>query len=72
MADIIIAADLGGTNLRMAAIKPNGDIVSREKVDTPRSRMRDEVTKAVSDLALNFAMNQATTAFERSASRHRR
>ncbi|MFV0387661.1 MAG: ROK family protein [Pyrinomonadaceae bacterium] len=36
MRKIVLAADLGGTNLRLAGVKNDGEIVFREKIATPR------------------------------------
>ncbi|MER3631749.1 MAG: hypothetical protein C4325_05935, partial [Blastocatellia bacterium] len=35
MEKIILAADLGGTNLRIAAVNRNGEILNRQKTPTP-------------------------------------
>ena len=51
MGDIVLALDLGGTNLRMAAVARNGDIVHRERCSTPHEKSSDAIISAVADLA---------------------
>jgi glucokinase len=51
MKRIVMAADLGGTNLRIAAVDEQGNVVHRLRVPTPESRSRDEITAAIGDLA---------------------
>ena len=55
MKDIVLAADLGGTNLRMAAVSKHGDIYSRVKVKTPRSKSGEDVVALVASAAKEFA-----------------
>jgi glucokinase len=45
--EIVLAADLGGTNLRMAAIDRHGEILYRTKCETPRVECPHEVTSAI-------------------------
>lgn len=45
--EIVLAADLGGTNLRMAAINHQGTILYRTKRSTPRGESRDEIFRAI-------------------------
>jgi glucokinase len=45
--EIAIAADLGGTNLRMAAIDRDGNILYRTRRETPRGERVDEVVNAL-------------------------
>ena len=40
MKKVILAADLGGTNLRMAAVGDDGEILSRSRTSTPRTSKR--------------------------------
>jgi glucokinase len=47
MSDIVLAADLGGTNLRMAAVGPGGSILARSKCETPRSDPEEIVSAIV-------------------------
>ena len=47
MEKLVLAADLGGTNLRMAVINSYGDIVHRSKVCTPQSGRREDVLDAI-------------------------
>ncbi|MGI8786477.1 MAG: ROK family protein [Pyrinomonadaceae bacterium] len=50
--EIVLAADLGGTNLRMAAIDRAGVILYRTKRDTPRRATRaEEITQAIVEAA---------------------
>ncbi|HXF43697.1 MAG TPA: ROK family protein [Pyrinomonadaceae bacterium] len=49
MNEIILAADLGGTNLRMAAITPSGEILHRVKVRTPSDDGRESILSTLSD-----------------------
>lgn len=51
MKDIVLAADLGGTNLRMAAIDRDGQILYRTKRETPRGERPDEVVSAIVEAA---------------------
>lgn len=45
--EIVLAADLGGTNLRMAAIDREGEILYRAKRETPQVECPYEVTQAI-------------------------
>src|SRR5262245_8123337 len=51
MGDIVLAADLGGTNLRMAAVDVNGHISFRARCTTPHEHDKRAVVDAISDLA---------------------
>lgn len=44
--EIVLAADLGGTNLRMAAIDREGRILYRTKRETPRGEPAEEIVNA--------------------------
>jgi glucokinase len=46
--EIVLAADLGGTNLRIAVVNCEGDILYRTRRETPRSESPHEVTQAIS------------------------
>ncbi len=48
---IVIACDLGGTNLRMAAIDHEGNILYRTKRDTPKVDRADEIVRAMVESA---------------------
>jgi glucokinase len=48
---IVIACDLGGTNLRMAAIDEAGKILYRTRRDTPKADRADEVVRAMVESA---------------------
>lgn len=49
MADFSIGVDLGGTNLRIAAVDEHGNILERVSLSTRVSRGRDYVIKAMCD-----------------------
>lgn len=48
---IVLAADLGGTNLRMAAVDRRGEILCRTKRETPRGEFADEILCAIVESA---------------------
>src|SRR4028119_588414 len=48
---MVLACDLGGTNLRMAAIDSTGRILHRLKIDTPKAERADEVVEAIVETA---------------------
>lgn len=45
--EVILAADLGGTNLRMAAVDRQGKILYRTKRETPRGERAEEIVQAI-------------------------
>lgn len=47
MDKIVLAVDLGGTNLRMAAVGAGGEIVARSKSATPRSDDPRDIAEAI-------------------------
>lgn len=47
MNEIVIAADLGGTNLRTAAVDRNGSILFRTKRETPPGEHSSEIVRAI-------------------------
>jgi glucokinase len=47
MNKIVLAVDLGGTNLRMAAVEAGGEIVARYKSATPRSDNPQDIVDAI-------------------------
>ncbi|HEX8567363.1 MAG TPA: ROK family protein [Pyrinomonadaceae bacterium] len=49
--EITLAADLGGTNLRMAAVDADGSILYRTRRETPRVERADEVVGAIVEAA---------------------
>lgn len=51
MKHAILAADLGGTNLRMAVVDLEGEILYRSRRATPQSRTREPVTQLIADVA---------------------
>ncbi len=51
MKEIVIAADLGGTNLRMAAIDCKGHILHQIKRETPHAERADEIVAALVESA---------------------
>lgn len=55
--EIALAADLGGTNLRMAAIDDTGNILYRTKRKTPRGERVDEVVNEIVEAARECRSN---------------
>lgn len=51
MNKIVLATDLGGTNLRLAAISGSGEILHRTKHETPKSERADEIVGAIIEAA---------------------
>lgn len=51
MGRIVLAADLGGTNLRVSAVTDDGTQLSRLRLPTPKSGRRDEIVGAILSLA---------------------
>lgn len=49
--EIVLAADLGGTNLRMAAVGPDGHIHKRVKLKTPDAGRRDAIVSCIVEAA---------------------
>lgn len=49
MREIVLAADLGGTNLRMAAVDREGKILHRTRHNTPKSERADEIVSAITE-----------------------
>jgi glucokinase len=47
MKKVVLACDLGGTNLRMAAIDRQGKILYRTKRETPKSDRADEIVRTI-------------------------
>ncbi len=51
MKEIVLACDLGGTNLRMAAVSSDGKILHRLKVATPQAERANDVVQSIVDSA---------------------
>ncbi len=51
MDKIVLATDLGGTNLRLAAINGSGKILYRTKHETPKTERADEIVGAIMQAA---------------------
>ncbi len=51
MSNIVLAADLGGTNLRVAAVDRDGTVLHRVRRDTPRSADGDSIIQSIVDSA---------------------
>jgi glucokinase len=49
--EIVLAADLGGTNLRMAAVDCQGKILYRARRETPRGERVEEIVRAIVEAA---------------------
>ncbi|MGB7068055.1 MAG: ROK family protein [Pyrinomonadaceae bacterium] len=54
MEKVVLAVDLGGTNLRMAAVNENGQISYRAKCATPRDADGPEIVRSIDSLAQDF------------------
>jgi glucokinase len=66
MKKIVLAADLGGTNLRMAAVDRDGKILCRTRRETPRAACASEIVSVISDAAKECLQNfekQAVSVF---------
>jgi glucokinase len=51
MKEIVLAADLGGTNMRMAAVDRDGNILYRTKRETPKTDRADAIVSAMVEAA---------------------
>lgn len=51
MNTTVLAADLGGTNLRMAVVSSDGGILHRVKKKTPESRSRNDIVSSIAESA---------------------
>lgn len=47
MEKVLLAADLGGTNLRMAAVSRGGEVLFKNRMETPSSGGRDDIVNAI-------------------------
>jgi len=54
MEKVFIAADLGGTNLRMAAVDRAGTIVSRNRMSTPSDGNQEDIVSAILSVINEF------------------
>lgn len=57
MKKVVLAADLGGTNLRMAAIDRDGKILYRARRETPRAESAAEIVSVISEAARECLQN---------------
>ncbi len=51
MKEIVLATDLGGTNLRMAAVDRDGEVLYRTKRETPKTTRAGEIVCAIVEAA---------------------
>ena len=51
MKEIVLAADLGGTNLRVAAVDGDGRILHRARRETPQTERADEIVSVIAETA---------------------
>lgn len=51
MEKLVLAADLGGTNLRVAAVSRDGNVMFRDKVCTPTSGKKSDILDAILSIA---------------------
>jgi len=51
MNEIVLAGDLGGTNLRMAAVASDGRLLYRTEIRTPQTERAEKIVEAVVKLA---------------------
>lgn len=51
MESVVLTADLGGTNLRMAVVDRDGRVLFRHRRETPRSADRDLIVSAIIEAA---------------------
>ncbi|HEX6278881.1 MAG TPA: ROK family protein [Pyrinomonadaceae bacterium] len=67
MKQVFLAADLGGTNLRLAAIDPTGAVIFRSRKQTPASGHQNEILgtirSAISECGNELAAEFAFAAF---------
>ena len=61
MEKVFIAADLGGTNLRMAAVDRAGTIVSRNRMSTPSDGNQEDIVSAILSVINEFKRELAGT-----------
>ena len=51
MPERVLAADVGGTNVRVAVVSADGQILKREESDTPNKGTAEEIGNVISELA---------------------
>lgn len=51
MSEYVLAADMGGTNLRMAAIGPEGNFLDSRSIATPSSGSVEDIVDAIATIA---------------------
>ncbi|HEV8591380.1 MAG TPA: ROK family protein [Pyrinomonadaceae bacterium] len=51
MSEYVLAADMGGTNLRMAAIGPDGNFLDSRSIPTPTSDRAEDIVEAIVGIA---------------------
>src|SRR6478672_9863758 len=51
MGKTVLAVDLGGTNLRMAVVREDGQIEHRERCSTPQVNSSEAIASAIAELA---------------------
>lgn len=61
MKEIVISADLGGTNMRMAAIDREGNILYRARRATPRSEHPNEIVSVIGQAVAECLENTVQT-----------
>ena len=57
MEEIVLATDLGGTNMRMAAVNRDGTILYRTKRETPQTERANEIVYALVEAAQECRRN---------------
>ena len=57
--EIVLAADLGGTNLRVAAVNCDGTILYRTRRETARGKSADEIVRQIVESAVECRANCA-------------
>ncbi len=57
MKQVVLAADLGGTNLRMAAIDRDGQILYQTRRETPREESAEQIVSVILDAAKECLLN---------------
>jgi len=55
--EYVLAGDVGGTNLRIAAVDSDGTVVHQESVPTPQTRVASDVVAAISQVASSCIAN---------------
>ena len=55
--EYVLAGDVGGTNLRIAAVDSDGTVVHQESVPTPMTRVASDVVAAISQVASSCIAN---------------